>query len=78
MKEFMIQLSSVADVARFVALATEVGFPITVSDGKNSAGCGSIMELVCLNLKEPLVAKANCTDEEFVHLLRRADPFLVN
>lgn len=78
MKEFMIQLLSVADVARFVALATEVGFPITVSDGKNSAGCESIMELVCLNLKEPLVATAKCSDEDFVRLLRKVDPFLVN
>ena len=78
MKEFMIKLESVADVARFVAIATEAGFPITVTDGENSSGCSGIMELVCLNLKAPLVAKALCTDEQFTQLLRKVEPFLTN
>lgn len=78
MKEFMIKLESVADVARFVAIATEAGFPITVTDGKNNSGCNGIMELVCLNLKAPLIVKARCTDEQFTQLLRKVEPFLTN
>lgn len=74
----MISLGSVADVARFVAIATEASFSITVTDGKLSSECRGIMELVCLNLKEPLVAKAQCTDEEFIRLLRKVEPFLAN
>lgn len=74
----MINLDSVSAVARFVAAATETGLPIKVSDGKTTSECSSIMELVCLNLTEPLVAKVQCTDEEFVRLLRKVEPFLAD
>lgn len=74
----MISLDSVTKVAKFVALATELTFPITVTDGRNTAGSNSIMELVCLNIREPLVASADCTDEEFSQLLRKVEPFLAN
>jgi len=77
MWEIEIKLHTVQDVLKFVALATSRRFPIRVCSRNHQVNGKSFMEMFCLNLREPLTAVFECSDEEFEAFCVEADRFLV-
>ena len=77
MRELQIQLRSVQDVLAFVALATSRAFSIRVGNTAHQVNGKSFMEMFCLNLREPLVASFQCSDEEYEKFHQDAARFLV-
>ena len=76
MKEFAIRLASVQEVQEFVALATAQVFPVFVRDRYTQVNGKSFMELFCLNFTHPLVAMAECGEEQLLQLLELMHNFL--
>lgn len=76
MKEFTIRLTSVQDVQDFVALATSRPFRIMVGDDHHLVNGKSFMELFCLDIRQPVKATADCSEEDFQQLCRDAQRFL--
>ena len=77
MRELQIQLRSVQDVLAFVALATSRSFSIRVGSAVHQVNGKSFMEMFCLNLREPLKATFQCSDEEYQKFCTDATRFLV-
>jgi len=77
MRKIEINLRTVQDVLKFVALATSRSFPIRVCSSRHQVNGKSFMEMFCLNLREPLTAVFECSDEEFEAFCLDADRFLV-
>ena len=75
--EFEISLTSVKDVQEFVALATSRPFPVTVGNSRHRVNGKSFMEMFCLNLREPLKATFQCSEEEYQKFCTDANRFLV-
>ena len=77
MRELQIQLRSVQEVLAFVALATSRKFSIRVGNAAHQVNGKSFMEMFCLNLREPLKATFQCSDEEYEKFCADATRFLV-
>ena len=65
MKEFSVEFSSVQDVQRFVELATQQPYPITLGNEHHKVNGKSFMEIFSLNFDYPLTAWLDCSDQEF-------------
>ena len=65
MKEFTVTFSSVQDVQRFVELATQQPFPITLGNACHKVNGKSFMEIFSLSFDDPLTAGLDCSQEEF-------------
>ena len=76
MHEIQIHLRSVQDVLDFVALATSRAFHITVGDHHHQVNGKSFMEMFCLNIHAPLLARLECTEPDYYQFLWDADRFL--
>ena len=76
MYQVKIELRSVRAVLDFVSLATSRSFPIRVGTEKHQVNAKSFMELFCLNLREPVTATLQCSEEEFRKFCLEADRFL--
>ena len=77
MREFEVRLRSVQDVQEFVALSTEQPFPVFVGNSGYKVDAKCFMEMFCLDFTRPLIATAECSDEEFFRLRQAADRFAV-
>ena len=77
MREIAIKLLTVQDVLDFVALATSRSFSIRVGSPEHQVNAKSFMEMFCLNLREPLTAAFQCSDEDYSKFCMDADRFLV-
>ena len=77
MREFEIRLRSVQDVQEFVAVATQQPFPVFVGNSGYRVDAKCFMEMFCLDFTRPLIATAQCSDEEFCRLRAAADRFAV-
>ena len=75
--EFEIQLRSVQDVLRFVAMATKQGFPVLVGSRNHQVNGKSFMEMFSLDLKRPVTVRTECTEEEFQRFRQEAECFPV-
>lgn len=76
MHEFTVQFSSLADVMRFVALSTKMGFPIMVGSESYHVNGTSFMGMFTLNWSRPQHVLAQCTNEEAENFRREATQFL--
>ena len=76
MKEFAIRLASVQEVQEFVALATAQAFPVFVRDRYIQVNGKNFMEMFCLNFATPLIAMAECGEEQLLQLLELMQNFL--
>ena len=65
MQEFSIEFGSVQDVQRFVELATQQPFPITLGNAHHKVNGKSFMEIFSLNFDGPLTAWVDCSAEQF-------------
>ncbi len=77
MREMEIQLHSVQDVLAFVALATSCSFPVRVGTAQHQVNGKSFMEMFSLNLRGPLTAYLECSEDAFRQFSQDADRFLV-
>lgn len=75
--EFVIRLGSVRDVERFVALATNRPFQVSLDDGQHEVNGKSFMEMFCLILTRPLRVRFRCTEEQFTQFQEDAKSFLI-
>ena len=76
MWEFEIRLTSVQDVRDFVALATTRIFTVLVGNDQHRVNGKSFMEMFCLDFTRPLVAAAQCSEEEFLAFRQDVQRFL--
>ena len=65
MKEFTVEFGSVQDVQRFVELATQQPYPITLGNEFHRVNGKSFMEIFSLNFDYPLTAWLDCSDEQY-------------
>ena len=65
MKEFTVEFGSVQDVQRFVELATQQPYPITLGNEFHRVNGKSFMEIFSLDFKYPLTAWLECSDQEY-------------
>ena len=65
MKEFMVEFGSVQDVQRFVELATQQPYSITLGNESHRVNGKSFMEIFSLNFDYPLTAWLDCSEEEY-------------
>jgi hypothetical protein len=63
--EFEIRLSSVRQVQDFVSLATSRSFSVIVGSPNHWVNGKSFMEMFCLNLREFVTVRPDCSQEEF-------------
>ena len=77
MREIEIRLHNVEEVRDFVSIATSRSFPIHVFSGQHKVSAISFMEMFCLNLREPITAKFQCSDEEYDAFCADISRFLV-
>lgn len=73
----MVRFSSLADVMRFVALSTKMGFPIMVGSESYHVNGTSFMGMFTLNWSRPQCVKAQCTPEQAERFRQEAARFLV-
>lgn len=76
MWEFEIRLTSVQDVRDFVSLATTRIFTVLVGNDQHRVNGKSFMEMFCLDFSRPLIAAAQCSEEEFLAFRQDAQRFL--
>ena len=72
MKEFTIRFNSVQEVQRFVELATQQPFPITLGNDFHTVNGKSFMEIFSLDFDAPLTAWLDCDDEQYNAFLKAA------
>ena len=77
MQEFEVRLRSVQDVQEFVSLATAQAFPVFVGNDNYRVDAKCFMEMFCLDFTRPMIATAECTEEEFRLFRSLADRFAV-
>lgn len=70
MKEFTIQFNSVQQVQRFVELATQQPYAISLGNSCHQVNGKSFMEIFSLNFDHPLTAQLDCSEEEFLEFQR--------
>ncbi len=75
MKHFRIMIRSFADVQEFVALSSAQPFEIVLGDGQQING-KSLMAVLGLNFRHPLLVSANCDDTQFASFQTAAARFL--
>ena len=76
MREFEIRLTCVQDIQKFVSLATAHSFPIYVRDRYTQVNGKSFMEMFCLNFTHPLIAVAECDEDQLQQLKSELQCFL--
>ena len=76
MKQFRIMIRSFADVQEFVALTSRQPFEVTLGDGQEISG-KSLMAVLGLSFRHPLLVSANCDDAQFARFQTEAARFLV-
>ena len=77
MQEFEIRLRSVQDVQDFVAMATELPFPILVGNSRYKVDAKCFMEMFCLDFRRPLRVICQCSADELETFRRDAMAYLV-
>ena len=65
MKEFTVEFHSVQQVQRFVELATQQPYSISLGNACHQVNGKSFMEIFSLNFDRPLTAQLDCSDAEF-------------
>ncbi len=78
MHRFRVQFASLADVMRFVALATKLGFPIAVGTESYHVNGTSFMGMFTLNWSAPQTVTLECTEEEALRFQQEAARFLID
>lgn len=76
MRQFRVRLRSFQDVQAFVTLAASQNFPITVGSGDYRVSATSFMGMFTLDYAHPLLAQADCSDEQWVGFAQEAASFL--
>ncbi len=75
---YQVQFASLADVMRFVTLATKLGFPITVGTETYFVNGTSFMGMFTLNWSQPQSVTLECTDEQAERFRQEAARFLID
>ena len=66
MSAFLVSLSSIEDVRRFVNAATRCTCEVDVLSGRYVVDAKSIMGIFSLDLSKPLILNADTDDEELI------------
>ena len=75
MKQFRVMIRSFADVQEFVSLSSQQPFEVTLGDGQEING-KSLMAVLGLSFRHPLLVSANCDDAQFASFQTAAARFL--
>lgn len=75
MKQFSISVHSFADIQAFVSLSSQQPFEITVGENQDISG-KSLMAMLGLNFRHPVLVSANCDDASFQKFQSAAARFI--
>lgn len=75
MKQFRILIRSFADVQEFVAISSRQPFEVIVGEGQTISG-KSLMAVLGMNFRHPLLVSVNCDDAQFASFQRDAARFI--
>ena len=76
MKQFSIAIHSFADIQEFVSLSSRQPFAVTVGDTQQDISGKSLMAMLGLNFRRPLMVSVDCDDAQFAQLQLEAAKFL--
>ena len=77
MKQFSIAIHSFAEIQAFVSLAIAQPFEVMVGNNEQCISGKSLMGMLGLNYRRPILVSVNCDDESFRRFRQAAAPFLV-
>ncbi len=77
MQQMMVQIRSFAQIRDFVSLATRQSFEVLVGNGEHPINAKSLMAMLGLNYRHPLLVRAYCDEETFARFRQEAAPFVV-
>ena len=76
MKQFQISIHSFADIQAFVSLSTAQPFDVNVGDGGQDISGKSLMAMLGLNFRHPLLVSVNCDEAAFTRFRQAAARFI--
>ena len=77
MRQFSITVRSFADIQAFVALSTQQPFDVFVGNSDQQISGKSLMSMLGLNYRRPILVSVNCDEADFVQFRQAASRFLV-
>jgi hypothetical protein len=76
-KQFSVIMRSFSDIQDFVSLSSRQPFEVTVGGDGHGISGKSLMAMLGLNLRQPLVVNVECGEQEFLQFCSDAARFLV-
>ena len=77
MRQFSITVHSFADIQAFVALSTQQPFDVFVGNSDQHISGKSLMSMLGLNYRRPILVSVNCDEAAFLQFQQAAARFLV-
>ena len=77
MRQFSISVRSFADIQAFVALSMEQPFDVFVGNSDQHISGKSLMGMLGLNYRRPILVSANCDEADFQQFQQAAARFLI-
>ena len=76
MKQFSILIRSFADVQAFVSLSSQQPFDVSVGGDDQDISGKSLMAMLGLNLRHPLLVRVDCDEAQYTRFRAAAARFL--
>ena len=76
-KQFRVKMRSFEDIQDFVSLASQQPFDITVGTDEQDISAKSLMAVLGLNFRQPVLVQMECDDTQFICFRNAASRFLV-
>ena len=78
MSDFLIRLTSVDEINRFIRIATLCPCDVNISSGTQTANAKAYMGVFSLDFAGPLVVTVKGTEEERDSFRRSIEPFVIH
>ena len=75
-KQFHVKMRSFEDIQDFVSLASQQPFDITVGTDEQDISAKSLMAVLGLNFRQPVLVQMECDDAQFSNFCAAAARFL--
>ena len=77
MRQFSIAVRSFSDIQAFVALSTQQPFDVLVGNCDQHISGTSLMSMLGLNYRRPILVSVNCDEAAFQKFQQAASRFLI-
>lgn len=76
MKQISVAMHSFSDIQEFVSISSRQTFEVTAGPEGQQINCKSLMAMLGLNFRRPVLVNVNCDDTEFLKFRRETARFL--